>query len=120
HEKYLDTVEKSCQKYYHDADVNGLLFRYKHFYGDYWHYHISHDWYPKEIRVVRNLPDIHSWRDAQSFRHIPNFDGLNYHQKGGARKVNVVQIDAEIFHCGFVRPPELLARKNRNVVTSYN
>lgn len=120
HEKYLDTVVKSCQKYFHVADVNGLLFRYKHFFGDYWHYHISHDWYPKEMRVIRNLPDIHSWRDAQSFRHIPNFDGLDYQKKAGTRKVNVVQIDAEIFHYGFVRPPELMAKKNRNAVASYN
>lgn len=120
HEKYLDAVVTNCQKYLHDTDVNGLLFRYKHFYGDYWHYHISHDWYPKEMRVIRNLPDIHSWRDAQSFRHIPDFDGLDYQKKAGTRKVNVVQIDAEIFHYGFVRPPELMAKKNRNAVASYN
>lgn len=120
HEKYLDTVVSACEKYLSDPDVNGLLFRYKHFYGDYWHYHISHDWYPKEIRVIRNLPDIHSWRDAQSFRHIPNFDGLDYQTKAGTSKVNVVQIDAEIFHYGFVRPPELMARKNRNAVASYH
>lgn len=119
HEKYLDTVVASCQKYLDDTDVNGLLFRYKHFYGDYWHYHISHDWYPREMRVIRNLPDIHSWRDAQSFRHIPDFDGFDYHTKDGTRKVSVVSIDAEIFHYGFVRPPELMAKKNRNVVASY-
>lgn len=119
HEKYLDTVVESCEKYVQDSEVNGLLFRYKHFYGDFWHYHISHDWYPKEMRVIRNLPDIHSWRDAQSFRHIPDFDGLDYQTKAGTRKVNVVQIDAEIFHYGFVRPPELMARKNRNVIASY-
>lgn len=119
HEKYLDTVVSACEKYLSDPDVNGLLFRYKHFYGDYWHYHISHDWYPKEIRVIRNLPDIHSWRDAQSFRHIPDFDGLDYQTKAGTSKVKVVQIDAEIFHYGFVRPPELMARKNRNAVASY-
>ena len=119
HEKYLPVVEESCRKYLDDREVNGLLFRYKHFYGDYWHYHVSHDWYPKEIRVIRNLPDIHSWRDAQSFRHIPDFDG-DYNRKAGTSKVNVVEIDAEIFHYGFVRPPELMARKNRNASISYN
>jgi hypothetical protein len=120
HEKYHQTVLDSCSKYLNDPDVNGLLFRYKHFYGDYWHYHISHDWYPKEIRVIRNLPDIHSWRDAQSFRHIPDFDGLDYHKKKGTQKINVVEIDAEIFHYGFVRPPELMAKKNRNTSITYS
>jgi hypothetical protein len=120
HEKYLPTVKASCEKFLNDPEVNGLLFRYKHFYGDFWHYHKSHDWYPKEIRVIRNLPDIHSWRDAQSFRHNPDFDGLDYIKKKGTRKVNVVEIDAEVFHYGYVRPPELMARKNRNTNISYN
>lgn len=120
HEKYHATVAGNCRKYLDDPEVNGFLFRYKHFYGDYRHYHISHDWYPKEIRVIRNLPDIHSWRDAQSFRHIPDFDGVDYHRKRGTSKVNVVEIDAEIFHYGFVRPPELMARKNRNSGVSYS
>lgn len=120
HEKYLSTVVDSCEKYLNDPEVNGFLFRYKHFYGDFWHYHISHDWYPKEIRVIRNLPDIHSWRDAQSFRHMRNFDGIDYYTKRGTSKVDVVQIDAEIFHYGFVRPPEMMAKKNRNVSISYN
>lgn len=119
HEKYLPVVVDNCRKYLADSQVNGLLFRYKHFYGDYWHYHISHDWYPKEIRVIRNLPDIHSWRDAQSFRHIPDFDG-DYNRKAGTSKVNVVQIDAEIFHYGFVRPPELMGKKNQNARAWYN
>jgi hypothetical protein len=118
HEKYLPAVVDSCRRFLDDHEVNGLLFRYKHFYGDYWHYHVSHDWYPKEIRVIRNLPDIHSWRDAQSFRHIPDFNG-NYSSKAGTSKLNVVQIDAEIFHYGFVRPPELMAKKNRNTTVSY-
>jgi hypothetical protein len=119
HEKYLPAVVDSCRRYLDDREVNGLLFRYKHFYGDYWHYHISHDWYPKEIRVIRNLPDIHSWRDAQSFRHIPNFDG-DYNRKAGTSKLNVVEIDAEIFHYGFVRPPEIMGKKNKNAHVSYN
>ena len=120
HEKYLPVVVASCQKFQDDPEVNGLLFRYKHFYGDFWHYHKSHDWYPKEIRVIRNLPDIHSWRDAQSFRHNPDFDGLDYFRKPGTSKVNVVEIDAEIFHYGFVRPPELMAKKNRIRSISYS
>ncbi|MDH4092523.1 MAG: glycosyltransferase family 2 protein [Cyclobacteriaceae bacterium] len=120
HEKYLPAVVANCKKFLDDAEVNGFLFRYKHFYGDFWHYHISHDWYPKEIRVIRNLPNIHSWRDAQSFRHIPDFDGVDYFSKKGTTKVDVVAIDAEIFHYGFVRPPELMAKKNRNVSISYN
>jgi hypothetical protein len=119
HERYLDTVQRDCGRYLHDPEVEGFLFRYRHFYGDYWHYHRSHDWYPREIRIIRNDPDIHSWRDAQSFRHIPGFDGRDYHRKKGTRKLRVLPIDAEIYHYGWVRPPTLMARKNQRRIANY-
>jgi hypothetical protein len=83
HERYLPVVKARCAELLNDSTIEGLLFDYKHFWGDYHHHIVSHAWYPREIRIVRNLPDIHSWRDAQSFRKIPGFDGVNYKQKEG-------------------------------------
>lgn len=119
HERYLETAYRDCEKYLDHREVEGFLFRYKHFYGDYQHYHRSHDWYPREIRIIRNDPGIHSWRDAQSFRHIPGFDGLDYHGKKGTRKLRVLPIDAEIYHYGWVRPPAIMARKNQRRIANY-
>jgi hypothetical protein len=117
HEKYLDTIRKRCEQLLHDHEVEGLLFHYKHFWGDYNHYIVSHAWYPKEIRIVRNKPDIHSWQSAQSFRRIPNFDGLNYRRKEGTFKLKVALVDAFIFHYGWVRPPQYMQKKRKAFTT---
>lgn len=111
HEKYLPVIKSACEKYLNDNKVEGFLFNYKHFWGDYNHYHIAHNWYPKEIRIIRNDKDIHSWESAQSFRRIPNFDGKNYRQQMGTYKLKVINIEAEIFHYGWVRPPKLMTKK---------
>lgn len=118
-EKYLPHIKANCEKYLNDPEVEGFLFKYKHFRGDYDHYVVSHAWYPREIRIVRNDPQIHSWRDAQSFRRIPDFDRLNYYQKKGTFKLKVVPLDAEIYHYGFVRPPHLMQNKTKNHHTNY-
>jgi hypothetical protein len=113
HEKFLPVIKKRCEELLNDQEVEGLLFNYKHFWGDYKHYALSHAWYPKEIRIVRNRPDIYSWWTAQSFRRIPNFDGVSYRKREGTFKLKVAQVDADIFHYGFVRPPHIMQKKNK-------
>jgi hypothetical protein len=92
-------------------DVEGLLFKYRHFWGDYDHYQQSHCWYRNEIRIIRNHPDIHSWESAQSFRKIPGFNGADYRQQENTYKLKVAKVDAWIYHYGWVRPPELMQKK---------
>lgn len=111
HEKYLPVIKKRCAELLENKKAEGLLFDYIHFWGDYDHHIISHKWYPREIRIIRNKADIHSWRDAQSFRRIPGFDGKNYFQKKGAYKLHVAAANAAIFHYGWVRPPALMQQK---------
>ncbi|MCK4746839.1 MAG: hypothetical protein KAT15_07390, partial [Bacteroidales bacterium] len=53
----------------------------------------------------------HSWESAQSFRRIPGFDGVNYRQQEGTFKLKVAEVDAEIFHYGWVRPPAVMQSK---------
>lgn len=103
HEKYLPIIHGRCSQLQNDKEVDGLLFNYKHFWGDYSHYHVSHAWYPHEIRVIRNNRGIQSWGDAQSFR-----------QKG--KKIKVAKVKAEIYHYGWARPPELMQTKKRSFV----
>lgn len=119
HEKYLSLIRESCKKYIDDKSVEGFLFRYRHFWGDFEHYVVSHAWYGKEIRIIRNDPEIHSWRDAQSFRRIPDFDGRNYNQKKNTQKLNVVELNAFVYHYGFVRPPVVMQKKRINHNTNY-
>jgi hypothetical protein len=120
HEKYLPEIRRNCEKFLDDPAVEGFLFRYRHFWGDYDHYVESHAWYAREIRIIRNDPEIHSWRDAQSFRRMPSFDGRDYYTKENSFKLRVVEIDACIYHYGFVRPPRIMQKKRKNHNTNYS
>lgn len=117
HEKDLPAIEKRCRELLDDEEVEGLLFKYYHFWGDYEHYHKAHGWYPHEIRIVRNDPEIHSWESAQSFRRIPNFDYKNYRQQEGTHKLKVAKVDAHVYHYGYVRPPDFMQRKRKALDT---
>lgn len=113
HEKFLPIIKATCEKYLKDQRVEGLLFNYMHFWGDYDHYVNYHGWYPKEIRIVRNDPEIHSFESAQSFRRIPDFDGKSYRKKEGTYKLHVAPVDAWIYHYGWVRPPSRMQSKTK-------
>jgi len=93
HEKYLLNIKESMEKFKDDKSVEGLLFNYKHFYGSYDYIGDSRRWYRKEIRIVRPHKNIYSYRDAQGFR-------LN------DRKLRVKEINAYIYHYGWVKSPE--------------
>ncbi len=111
HEQYLPKILARCEELLPHQDVEGLLFRYKHFWGDYDHYQAGHGWYPFEIRIIRNRPDIYSWQSAQSFRRFDYYD--NPRQPAGHHKLKVAKVDAEIYHYGWVRPPHLMQNKRR-------
>lgn len=92
HEKYLPLIKKEMEENLNDEKVEGLLFKYMHFYGSYDFIGISKRWYRNEIRIIRNNKKIKSYRDAQGFR----LDD---------RKLNVKAIDAYIYHYGWVKHP---------------
>lgn len=101
HEKYLDTIKREMELCVNDKNIEGLLFNYKHFYGSYDFFAHSRRWYRREIRIIRNLPGMHSYKDAQGFRY-------------NDRKIRVKHIDAYIYHYGWVKPPSGLNHKVRN------
>jgi hypothetical protein len=100
HEQYLETVRDAMERHKDDRHVDGLLFKYRHFYGSYDYVGESYSWYRREIRVVRKRADIFSYRDAQGFRKLPN------------EKLRVKPIDAYIYHYGWVRPPKAMFEKH--------
>jgi hypothetical protein len=117
HEEDLPRIRQRCEELLHDPSIEGLLFKYRHFWGDYDHYITSHAWYANEIRIIRNDKDIHSWESAQSFRRIPDFDGINYREKKGTCKLKVARVDAHIYHYGWVRPPRYMQQKRKVFAT---
>lgn len=117
HEHDLPEIVSKCEKYAGDAEVEGMIFKYRHFWGDYRHYQKSHHWYSREIRIIRNDPDIHSWESAQSFRRIPSFDGIHFRRQENTFKLKVIELDAYIYHYGWVRPPRLMVSKTKSLDT---
>ncbi len=107
HEKYLPTIRQEMEANLNDKNVEGLLFKYLHFYGSYDYYSHSRRWYRREIRIIRNNKSIHAYRDAQGFR----LDD---------RKIKVKLIDAYIYHYGWVKPPKGLKSKVHNFNQFYH
>lgn len=101
HENDLSVIRQEMQNHLLDEKVEGLLFHYRHFYGSYDFHADSRRWYRREIRIVKNSPDVHSYKDAQGFR------------KSG-HKLKVKLIPAFIYHYGWVKPPQGLNHKVRN------
>jgi hypothetical protein len=106
HERYLDIVRTRCEQLLGEPRVEGLLFGYKHFWGDYGHFQDSHGWYPYEIRIVRNAIGAQSFGDAQSFRR-------------NGKKLSVALANAEMFHYGYVRHPRLMQCRNAEIESTY-
>ncbi|MDA0194668.1 MAG: hypothetical protein O2887_06300 [Bacteroidetes bacterium] len=113
HQEDIKKIKEACLANLGNRDVDGFIFKYLHFWGDYEHYHKAHNWYPYEIRIIRKSDSIHSWRDAQSFRKFDEFDGKYecYTKKPGTSKLKVLDIGAKIYHYGWVRPPKVMASK---------
>lgn len=101
HERYLEVIKQEMKDNLENNQVEGLLLKYLHFYGSYDYYAESRRWYRREIRVLKNLPGIHSYRDAQGFRIAE-------------RKLKVKLIDAYVYHYGWVKTPKALQGKVRN------
>lgn len=99
HERYHPAILEGMRKWKDDKLVDGLLFKYLHFYGSYDYVGTSSAWYPNEIRIIRNDKSIYSYRDAQGFR------------KGDNDKLRVKPLDAYIYHYGWVKDPRAMQQK---------
>lgn len=107
HEKYLPAIKNALLENLNNYAVEGFLFAYQHFYGTYDYVGDCRHWYRNEIRIIRNNKNIRSYRDAQGFR------------KNG-KKLQVLSINAEIYHYGWVRHPKFMMDKINAVKVFYN
>jgi hypothetical protein len=99
HEDGYGEVVRAMKKWKDNREVDGLLFKYRHFFGSYDYIGVEGHWYRHEIRVIRNDKSIYSYRDAQGFR------------KGDHQKLQVKPVDAYIYHYGWVQDPKVMVAK---------
>jgi hypothetical protein len=103
HEKYHEAIRKAAAQYKDDKRVDGLLFKYLHFYGTYDFVGDSRRWYHREVRIIRNDRSITSYKDAQGFRR-------------NDKPINVKLIPAWVYHYGWVKNPKKMQEKRRNMI----
>ena len=101
HEIFLDTIREAMERYADQPEVEGLLFKYLHFFGSFRYIGDSRSWYRKEVRVIRNDKNIRSFRDAQGFRK-------------NDKQLRVRALDAFVYHYGWVKHPKIMREKALN------
>lgn len=100
HDQYYTEIYEGMQRWKEAKNVDGLLFKYRHFYGSFDYIGASSRWYRNEIRIIKNDKSIYAYRDAQGFR------------KGHNQKLRVKPLNAYIHHYGWVREPKAMQAKS--------
>lgn len=84
-------------------NIDGILFPFLHFWGNYEHVRNTRRTHRFEIRAFKNKRDIFSYKDSQGFRKYVN--------KKNGEKLNVIKTLATVFHYSYVRHPKLMKKK---------
>lgn len=111
HEKEYAGIRASMEQYQEDENILGLMFRYRHFVGDYFR---TDPWaYRRALRIVRPGKVI-SVGDALGFARRSDNLFIGKHQKNFWRYA-----DGRIYHYGWVKSRALLRQKIQIQVDHY-
>lgn len=103
HEEFLNYIRLADTH----EEVDGLLFPFYHFWGDYDHIRNTRRTHPFEIRAFKTGRNIRSYKDSQGFRV---FDPSNSEDKG--IKLNVIKTAIPFYHYSYTRNPKLMKKKS--------
>jgi glycosyltransferase involved in cell wall biosynthesis len=117
HEDDLTEIKQAMVENFADKKVEGFLFNFLHFIGDYKHIGTTRKWHRREIRIIRNDPSFYSYKDSQGFRSYPSLE--DYKNETNSRKLNVKLLNARIFHYSYCRNPDLLLGKVKRFSSYY-
>jgi hypothetical protein len=108
HEEDYGVIQADLERAHQRPEINGLVFQYNHFYGNYDFIQVSRSAYRREIRAIRNGAQIISVGDAQGFRHR------------NAEKVMSLLSRGRVFHYGWVRPQDIMKNKTQFMDSLYH
>lgn len=100
HERGAQILKEKTAEWDGDATVEGLLVKYRHFYGSLDTIATNRRWYRREVRCIRLGKDIRPYQGAQGFRVGPDY-----------RRIRARVTDAEMFHYGWARPARAIKEK---------
>jgi len=108
-----ESAKKSILKFIETAntfeEIDGLIFPFYHFWGDYNHIRNTRKTHRFEVRAFKNHRNIFSYRDSQGFRKYKSFSSYEADEKG--TKLNVLNTDIPIYHYSYSRNPRLMQKK---------
>jgi hypothetical protein len=108
HEKDHENIINSLMILDSNEFIDGLIFKYHHFYGSTDIVKKTRNIYRREVRLIRNNVGIKSYLDAQGFKD----------QNGD--KVKCFEIDAHIYHYGWSRGEKLMSKKVKSFGKLYH
>ena len=108
-ENDLPIIKNAMECYLDQPEVEGLLFDFINFFGDYEHYAPSRRYHQKEIRIIRNNPHFRSYKDSQGFRSFNDPENI-WQEKG--TKLSVKKINAMVYHYSYVKDPKVQLKKH--------
>jgi len=110
HEQDFEKVKQAISAADKDENIEGIVFDFLNFYGGYHHIGATRKWHRKEVRIIRNLPQIRSYRDSQGFRMYNSVEEWKNGAKG--RSLKVLYAPIPYFHYSYARKPQLMQKKN--------
>lgn len=109
HERDIDKLGHYITMADQHREIEGLLFPFLNFRGDYNHIHTGRTAHRYEIRAFRRNPNIRAYRDSQGFRKYSSLTA--YHQGERGTKLKVWKIDVPVYHYSYVRTPSTMVAK---------
>lgn len=107
HENDLEKIRTTLQNELNNLKVEGFLFPFLNFFGSYEYIGTTRRWHRYEVRVIRNIKNIHSYNDSQGFRMFFSPESSITE----ARKLKVKLINATVYHYNYARNPKLMQKK---------
>ena len=108
HEDDLEKIQSSMRMYLNDANVEALVFDFKHFYGNANSILNSPGWYRSEARIIKN--SIRSYAPDGLFWLV-----LNSNSNKKARYPKAKNTGVTCYHYGWVRSEEQMNLKSSKV-----
>jgi len=109
HEEGLQQILKCVHTADQRNDLDGLLFPFYHFWGDFGHIRNTRKTHAFEIRAFRNTGKVFAYKDSQGFRIYPSEQAFLEGDSG--KKLRVLNTAVPVFHYSYTRNPALMKAK---------
>jgi glycosyltransferase involved in cell wall biosynthesis len=109
HEAEYEEIRRAIRLADSREEIDGVLFPFYHFWGDYQHIRHTRNTHRYEIRAFKRRGCVRSYKDSQGFRKYTSV--ADYQAAAKGTKLNVIKTTAHVYHYSFTRHPSLMKKK---------